>query len=156
MDIKVLVKNSSELIERLNTCSVGRDIALVKLDLDHVYLSGEHKDLIQDFCSCFQGDPHRNIWEEILWNVLVSQFVESAALDVYRVTVGSGMGAVQTLNFMRMWSGGSSLLLSSAPSTSDFAMTCLLLWRGTWRQPRPLSRPSKALQLPVGPLLWSA
>ncbi len=94
--LPMVVSSSEQLVARLNTTTFNSDnIMLCKLDVDHFYLSGQHRDLVNAAISWFNG-PQKDLLEQILYTVLAYQFVESPSGDFFSVDLGTGMGAVHS------------------------------------------------------------
>ena len=86
-----VVKNTTELIQRITSRSYGQRFFFVKLYLKDFYMMGDHQEMAEKTCAILE---HGNVLENALGYILHCQYVGSDLFPgkVWRVTGGTGIG----------------------------------------------------------------
>ena len=95
-----LVKDGGHFTRRIESLKVTYIPIIMKLDVDHYYLSGQAHELVRDAqLRRHFGTDKGVLMERILWYLLGNQFVVSQTIGshrAWRVNLGTGMGLIHS------------------------------------------------------------
>ena len=92
-----LAKNTPELLKRAAAWSTEEGDLLMRIDIDNFYLEGDHPRMVKGLEGFWESPEDQKLAERVMHYVLDAQHVYDPVTDTtYRVTTGSGMGAIHS------------------------------------------------------------
>ena len=89
-----ILQSTEEFVQRLDAIRIDPGDILVRIDVEHFYMSGTHDELVSAILMAFQRPLLRQRLKEAVYFLLAHQYIESKLLPgrCWVTKIGSGMG----------------------------------------------------------------